>query len=67
MGNERGPLSANIQVDDEADIATIYGVKIAGALLRVLGEPSPSGIWFRVIKVEGGISTVEQQLVESDL
>jgi hypothetical protein len=57
----RGPLSQNVKLDDERDIATIYGVKVSGELLRTLGEPTPAGIWFRVVKVEDGQSTIEQR------
>lgn len=55
----RGPLSENLSID--ADIATVYGVKISGELLRTLGEPTPAGIWFRIVKTEDGVSTVEQR------
>lgn len=57
---DRAPLSENVQLDDEADIATIYGVKISGVLLRTLGKPTPHWIWFRVVKVEDGVSTIER-------
>lgn len=56
----RGPLSNNIALDDAADVATVYGVKITGDLLRTLGEVTPPGIWFRIVKVEGETSTIEQ-------
>ena len=46
----RQPLSRSIEIDDERDIATIYGTKISGELLRTLGEPTPPGRWFRIIK-----------------
>jgi len=55
----RGPLSKNITLDDERDLATIYGVIVSGELLRTIGEPTPPGMWFRVIKVEDGVSTIE--------
>lgn len=55
-----GPLSKNIVLDDAADVATVYGVRIHGNLLRTLGEPTPPGIWFRIVKVEGETSTIEQ-------
>ena len=60
----RGPLSQNVQLDDERDIATVYGVKISGELFRTLGEPTPPGRWFRVVKTEDGVSTVEQKVEE---
>ena len=55
----RQPLSKSIEIDDHNDIATIYGTKISGGLLRALGEPTPPGRWFRVIKCENGVSTIE--------
>ena len=55
----RRPLSESVELDDERDIATVYGVKIAGELLRTLGEPTPPGRWFRVVKVEDGVATIE--------
>lgn len=57
----RQPLSKSIEIDDAGDIATIYGTKIAGSLLRVLGEPTPPGQWFRVIKLENGVATVQSK------
>jgi hypothetical protein len=61
QGTPSGPLSWNVAFDDERDIATVYGVKISGALLRVFGEPTPPGVWIRVIKVEDGMATIEQR------
>jgi len=55
----RQPLSRSIEIDDERDIATIYGTKISGELLRTLGEPTPPGRWFRIIKCEDGVATIE--------
>lgn len=40
---------------------TAYGTRIAGEYLRVLGEPSPPGRWFRVIRIENGIATIESK------
>jgi hypothetical protein len=34
-------------------------VKIHGDLLRTLGEPTPPGRWFRIIKTEDGVSTIQ--------
>jgi hypothetical protein len=58
-------LSENVSLDDATDVATVYGVKISGALLRALGEPTPPGWWLRVIKVKDGVATVEQRTEES--
>lgn len=60
----RGPLSKNVTLDDERDVATIYGVDIHGDLLRTLGEPTPPGRWFRIIKVENGTATIESKFEE---
>lgn len=61
----RGPLSENVSLDDQADVATIYGIKVSGELLRTIGEPTPPGIWFRVVNVEDGLATVQQCRIES--
>jgi hypothetical protein len=58
------PLSAHIQVDDENDLIVSYGVKISGVMLRTLGEPTPPGRWFRVVKVEDGMATIETKMEE---
>ncbi len=55
----RGLISQNVEIDDEADVATIYGTKISGEVLRTLGEPTPPGRWFRVIKIENGLAHIE--------
>lgn len=60
----RQPLSKSIEVDDDRDVATIYGTKISGELLRTLGEPTPSGRWFRIIKIENGVATIETKCEE---
>ena len=57
--HSRGPLSENIALDDHADVATVYGIKIHGDLLRILGEPTPPGQWFRIIGVDDGVATVQ--------
>lgn len=62
----RRPLSESIQLDDQADIATVCGTKITGELLRTLGEPTPSGQWFRIIKRDAdGVATVETRFEEN--
>lgn len=55
----RRKLSESIQIDDEADVLTAFGTKLSGELIRTLGEPTPPGIWFRIIKVENGLATIE--------
>lgn len=60
----RRPLSESITFDDRQDIATVYGVKVSGELLRTIGEPTPEGQWFRVVKVEDGVSTIETRRFE---
>jgi hypothetical protein len=53
-------LSKNISIDDDADVAIIYGTAISGELLRAIGEPTRPGEWFRIVeKSPDGISTVE--------
>lgn len=54
-----GPLSQNIVIDDRRDIARIYGIEVAGELLRTLGVPTPPGQWFRIVKVDNGVATIE--------
>jgi hypothetical protein len=61
MSEERGPLSENVTLDDQADIATVYGIRISGELLRTLGTPTPEGKWFRIVKIEHETATVEQR------
>lgn len=60
----RGPLSQNIVIQDDPDILIAYGTRLSGELLRTLGEPTPPGIWFRVVKSEDGVSTIEQKREE---
>ena len=61
----RGPLSQNIIIQDDPDILIAFGTKLSGELLRTLGEPTPPGIWFRVVKIdENGVATVEQKREE---
>lgn len=62
--HSRGPISRNISVDDSRDVATIYGIDIAGELLRTLGEPTPSGQWFRIVRIENGSATIETKFEE---
>lgn len=62
---DRGPLAENIQIDSDNDIVTIYGVKVAGAVLRTFTENTPIGTWFRVVNVHNGIATIETRREES--
>ena len=55
------PLSKAITANDESDILTAYGIKISGALLRAFNVPTREGLWFRVIKVEGEVCTIQQR------
>ena len=58
----RGPISKNVVIEDDLDVLIAYGTKISGELLRTLGEPTPPGIWFRVVKRdEDGVAIVEQR------
>ena len=59
------PISQSIQFDDEKDILIAYGTKISGELMRTLGEPTPPGRWFRIIKCENGISTIETKIEDT--
>lgn len=63
--NEGSPLSENVAFDDDRDIASVYGVRIAGELLRTLATPTPPGVWFRITRVEDGVSTIEQRNEET--
>lgn len=63
----RGPLSQNIVIQDDPDILIAYGTKLSGELLRTLGEPTPPGIWFRIVKIENGVAHVEQKREEVKL
>lgn len=56
---ERGPLADNIQIDDLNDIVTIYGVRVAGEVLRYFTQPTRAGEWFRVVNIHNGVSTIE--------
>jgi hypothetical protein len=58
-------LSENVIFDDDADIANVFGVNIAGEIFRALGEPTPPGKWFRVVRVEDGVATLETKYEES--
>jgi hypothetical protein len=54
-------LSENIVIDDENDIATIYGTRVSGELLRVLGEPTPPGRWFRMERSADGVMFIRMK------
>ena len=54
-----GTLSQNIAADDGQDVLTAYGVRISGELLRTLHQPTPPGVWFRVVNVENGLATIQ--------
>lgn len=59
-----GPLSKNIVIEDDKDILIAYGTKLSGELLRTLGTPTPPGRWFRIVKVENGVSTIEERIID---
>lgn len=59
LAESRRPLSAHVHIDDAHDILTVFGVKIAAPMLRRLSYPTPKGQWFRVVKIEGGVATIE--------
>ena len=61
----RGPISQNVVIDDERDVAVIYGTRISGQLLRTLGEPTPPGQWFRITKIEDGTAWIEAKFEEN--
>lgn len=54
----RRKLSESIEINDEADVLIAFGTRIHGDLLRTLGEPTPPGTWFRVVKIENGVATI---------
>ena len=56
------PLSAHITIDDDKDEVIAYGARLSGDLMRTLGEPTRQGMWFRVIKVENGLATIETKM-----
>lgn len=53
------PLSQGIVVDDERDCVTVFGTQVSGLLFRTISEPTPPGMWFRVIRIENGAATIE--------
>lgn len=48
------PLSEILKVDDGKDLLVVGDVPISGALLRAITEPTPEGVWFRIVrKIDG--------------
>ncbi len=56
---DNNPLSESIVIDD--DIVTIYGIKYAGGLFRLLGGLLPINKLIRIIKREDGVITLEER------
>lgn len=46
------------------DVIIINGVRVAGQLLREWTTPTPVAYWFRVIKRENGLMTIERRYDE---
>lgn len=58
-------LSDEIQIDDANDMLTVNGVKMSGALLRALTEPTAAGVWFRVVEKHGDHVHLEQRMLDT--
>ncbi len=54
-----GPLSENVTFNDDADIATIYGVRMTGELLRAIAAKELAGKWLRFV-CDDGVVTVHR-------
>lgn len=59
MHERSNSLSANVEIDDENEVLTIYSVRISAELLRSFQAPTPAGNWFRIVNVEDGKATIE--------
>lgn len=55
-----GALSRRFTFDDVADVATIDGVRFAGAVVDAFTKPTPDGEWFRVVSTDNGVSVIER-------
>lgn len=54
-------LSESVSIDDERDVLTAFGIKIAGELLRAFATVTPPGRWMRVHQVADGVCTIQQR------
>lgn len=58
--NPPGTLSANIEIDDERDQVTIFGIRYNGSLFRGLGfSMRPEIDHFRILSRADGVVTIE--------
>jgi hypothetical protein len=52
-------LHEHIQIDDEADIVTLYGIRYSGEIFRGLGFDLRPGQSFKILKREDGVITIQ--------
>lgn len=57
-------FSDHVHINDEREIIEICGLRIARQFFEYLVVPSKPGHWFRVIKVDNGIATIETKILE---
>ncbi len=56
-----GTLSANVQVDDDNDTVTIFGIEYSGELFRGLGfSLRPEVDYFRILNRDGKRITIQR-------
>ena len=63
MHENPNSLSANVQIDDELEVITCYGVRITADLLRSLATPTPKDTWMRVETVGDGAATMRNMRI----
>lgn len=52
-------LHEHVQIDDERDVITIYGIRYTGAIFRGLGFDLQLGQSFKILKREDGAITIQ--------
>jgi hypothetical protein len=52
-------LHEHIQIDDAADVITIYGIRYSGELFRGLGFDLRPDQSFQIVKREDGVITIK--------
>lgn len=57
-------LSEALSINDVNNTLTIDGVTFTGDFLHFLTEPTPYGVWFRIVERRNGMVAIEQRTFE---
>ncbi len=58
-GQEKKPLTANVSINDDDDVITIFGIKYHGDLFRGLGIGVNENEYFQIINRDDGALTIQ--------